>query len=76
LIATPIMTFFLVLALAYALDPRCGSPGESGGCEMGSVSIALASAIPGAALLFMIVLIRGQRARRKAGEPPQPPIAP
>ena len=53
LVATPIVVFFVVLTLAHLLDSRCGTPGDSGGCEMGSASIALASAIPGAIALFL-----------------------
>ena len=42
---------------------------------MGAAGIAVASALPGAAVLFLIVLIRGLMARRRAVEPPQPPTA-
>jgi len=63
LIATPIVVFFLIIALAYTFDPRCGSPGDSGGCEMGAATIALASAIPGFVIGVGIALYRGYRSR-------------
>ncbi|MEX0956465.1 MAG: hypothetical protein WDZ83_14810 [Rhizobiaceae bacterium] len=74
-VAAPIVTFFIVLILAHIFDPRCGTPGDSGGCEMGAAGIAIASALPGAAALFLVALIRGLVARRRAAEPPLPPTA-
>ncbi|TVR07146.1 MAG: hypothetical protein EA385_13765 [Salinarimonadaceae bacterium] len=50
LLVTPVLVFVLTLGLAYALDDRCGTPGDSGGCEMGAASLAIASVIPGLAL--------------------------
>lgn len=72
-VATPILVFLLVLVVAHTLDPRCGTPGDSGGCEMGAAGIAVASALPGAAVIFLFVLIRSLAARRKSAEPPLPP---
>lgn len=73
LVATPIVVFFVVLTLAHLLDSRCGTPGDSGGCEMGAASIALASAIPGAIALFLFTLIRGLAKRKQ--ESALPPAA-
>ena len=70
LVATPIVVFFVVLTLSHLLDPRCGTPGDSGGCEMGSASIAIASAIPGAIALFLFTLIRGLAKQRREAAPP------
>lgn len=71
LVATPIVVFFVVLVLAHLLDSRCGTPGDSGGCEMGSASIAIASAIPGAIALFLFTLIRGlAKQKREDATPP------
>ena len=39
--------FFGSLALFYGLDPRCGAPGDSGGCEMSAGVIAFVAVIPG-----------------------------
>lgn len=61
-ILTPILVFFLAIAVSYTLDPRCGSPGASGGCEMGAATIALASIIPGFVIGAGIALYRGYRA--------------
>lgn len=69
LVATPIVVFFVVLTLAHIFDSRCGTPGDSGGCEMGAATIAIASAIPGAVALFLFTLIRGL-AKRKQETPP------
>lgn len=63
LILTPIVVFFLVIALAYTFDPRCGSPGDSGGCEMGAATIAFLSIIPGFAIGVGTALFRGYRKR-------------
>jgi hypothetical protein len=62
-ILTPIVVFFLIIALAYTFDPRCGSPGDSGGCEMGAATIAFASTIPGFVIGVGIALYRGYRSR-------------
>jgi hypothetical protein len=70
LIVTPIVVFFLVLTLAHIFDSSCGTPGDSGGCEMGSAGIAIASAIPGAIALFLAALIRGLWKRKAGSEPP------
>lgn len=71
LIALPVVVFFLALGLAYLVDPGCGAAGDSGGCAMGSVSIALVSAVPGFAAGFTLSLLKGLRARnRPAGAPP------
>lgn len=47
LVVVPILVFFAVLVLVHTFDPRCGTPGDSGGCEMGAASIAYVSALPG-----------------------------
>jgi hypothetical protein len=47
LVLAPVTVFALVLGLGYAFDPRCGTPGDSGGCEMGAATLAIASALPG-----------------------------
>ena len=72
-ILVPILTFVGVLVLAHTFDPRCGTPGDSGGCEMGAASIAIASALPGAAIAFAVVLVLGLRKRSRSVEPPEQP---
>jgi hypothetical protein len=58
LFAVP-LAMLLVMMLYYQLDPRCGSAGDSGGCEMGIFVAVAASALPGAVIFFLVVLIRG-----------------
>lgn len=50
LILTPFVVFFASLALSYALNPRCGTPGDSGGCEMSAAFLAIYSVPVGLAL--------------------------
>lgn len=64
LVVTPIVVFFVVLTLAHMFDSSCGTPGDSGGCEMGALGIAVAAALPGAALFFGVTLVRGLIKRR------------
>ncbi len=63
--ATPIVVFALVLVMI-SFDKVCGTPGDSGGCEMGLFSITVASAIPGAIIGFIVNLVRGLLKRRRA----------
>ena len=45
--------------IVYQFDSRCGLPGDSGGCEMGIFAAVIASALPGAIVFFLFVLVRG-----------------
>ncbi|MBU8876713.1 hypothetical protein KQ910_23260 [Reyranella sp. MMS21-HV4-11] len=63
-VVTPIVVGITVLVLAYSLDSRCGTPGDSGGCEMGVASIAIASALPGLAIGVAFALYRHFRKKR------------
>ena len=63
-VVTPIVVGITVLALAYSLVSRCGTPGDSGGCEMGVASIAIASSLPGLANGVAIALYRHFRKKR------------
>ena len=65
LIAIPIAVLFIVLVAAHTFDPRCGTPGDSGGCEMGAFAIAVFSALPGFAIGVAIALIQAYRNRAK-----------
>ena len=64
LIVVPLV-MFAIMAVVYQLDPRCGSAGDSGGCEMGMGVAIVASALPGAIAFFLFVLIRGLNRRRQ-----------
>ena len=48
-----------IMIVVYQLDSSCGTPGDSGGCEMGMGVAVIASALPGAIAFFLFVLIRG-----------------
>lgn len=63
--ATPVVVFALVLVLNF-FNAVCGTPGDSGGCEMGLFTATIASAIPGAAIGFIVNLVRGLLKLRKA----------
>jgi membrane associated rhomboid family serine protease len=71
LIVTPIVVVIIVLTLAYQFDPRCGSPGDSGGCEMGAASIGFVSALPGMAIGVAFALY--VHFRKKRATPASPP---
>ncbi len=68
-IVLPIVVFFTVLIAAYALDSRCGTPGDSGGCEMGAAVMGFASAGPGLAIGVALALWRHYRKQRAAKLP-------
>lgn len=65
-VALPILAFILVLGAGYLLDSRCGTPGDSGGCEMGAASVALLATVPGFLIGFALTLYRGLRARSRS----------
>jgi hypothetical protein len=58
----PIVVLALVLILNF-FNKVCGTPGDSGGCEMGLATITVGSALPGAAIGFIFNLVRGLRRR-------------
>ncbi|WP_289294684.1 hypothetical protein [uncultured Reyranella sp.] len=64
LVVTPITVGITGLVLAYSLDSRCGTPGDSGGCEMGIASIAIASSLPGLAIGIAFALYLHFRKKR------------
>ncbi len=65
LVVTPIAVFFTVLVAAHTFDSRCGTPGDSGGCEMGALSIAVFSGLPGLLVGVAIALIQAFRNRAR-----------
>lgn len=72
-VLTPFAVFFGGLFLAYALDDRCGTPGDSGGCEMGVASLAMASSVVGLALGIAVGIMLARRrpaVRSGADRPP------
>ncbi|MHB0952855.1 MAG: hypothetical protein ACYC10_13140 [Allorhizobium sp.] len=63
-ISLPILTGVFALSMGYIFDPRCGTPGDSGGCEMGAASAAIAMALPGFVIGVGIALFRTWRQRK------------
>ena len=63
-LATPVAVFALVLTLNF-FNSVCGTPGDSGGCEMGLATAVVGSALPGAAIGFIVNLVRGLLQRRR-----------
>jgi len=72
IVVTPIVVGIVGLALAYSLDSRCGTPGDSGGCEMGIASLAVASALPGLAIGVAFALYLHFRKKRATPPAPRP----
>jgi copper chaperone CopZ len=62
---SPLVVFVVTFVVA-TFDPVCGTPGDSGGCEMGVVSISASAAPIGGMLAFAITLIRGLVRMRRA----------
>lgn len=62
----PVCTLLFSM-LFYVFDSRCGSPGDSGGCEMGIFVLVIGSIVPGAVFGFILGLARALRKRRAAG---------
>jgi hypothetical protein len=50
----------------YMTDSRCGSPGDSGGCEMGIATMVMSAVPLGAILGLAFGIWRGVKARRAA----------
>jgi hypothetical protein len=64
LLVVPLVVMFAVLGLAHLLDPSCGTPGDSGGCEMGAASIGFVSAIPAMVAGVVISVLLDWRAAK------------
>lgn len=58
LLLGPLLAFIFIFGLMI-FDPACGSPGDSGGCAMGLVTVPIGIALPSFVLLFAIGLARG-----------------
>jgi hypothetical protein len=55
-IAIPAFVFCGIL-IANALNPRCGTPGDSGGCEMGLASGTIGAIVIGLALGAIVAIL-------------------
>lgn len=56
----PAVLAAVVLTL-FSLNAVCGTPGDSGGCEMGFATIIMLSPLPGLLIGFVAGLVRGLR---------------
>jgi hypothetical protein len=65
LLAAP-LAILAAMLVVYQFDPRCGTPGDSGGCEMGIAAAVVSAALPGAILFFLVALVRGLMRRPPA----------
>lgn len=63
-VSLPILTGVFALSMGYIFDPRCGTPGDSGGCEMGAAAAAIAMALPGFVIGVGIALFLAWRQRK------------
>jgi hypothetical protein len=59
-IIVPIIVFVVVL-IAERFDPVCGTPGDSGGCEMGLAADTIMAVIPGILLGIVVGVVLGLR---------------
>ena len=57
----PPLAVLAVMLVFYAMDSRCGSPGDSGGCEMGIAMLVLSASPVGAAIGLGIGIVRSLR---------------
>jgi hypothetical protein len=58
----PALVLVIMIAV-YVTDSRCGTPGDSGGCEMGMATTVLVSAPIGAAIGFIVGIWKSVRRR-------------
>ena len=65
-LAVPLAVLALMIVV-YIFDSRCGSPGDSGGCEMGIATVVMSSVPLGALLGLGFGIWRGIKARNAAG---------
>lgn len=63
LLLGPLVALLAVIGLMI-FDPKCGSPGDSGGCAMGLVTAPVGIAVPSFGLFFAIGLARELWQRR------------
>ena len=63
-LALPVLAFGLSM-IVYLSDSRCGTPGDSGGCEMGLAMVVLGATPVGAVIGCVVGIWRVIRARRK-----------
>ena len=65
-IAVPVVVFCGIL-IANALNPQCGTPADSGGCEMGLAAGTIAAIVIGLAsgvIVAIVMNVAGRPARK------------
>jgi hypothetical protein len=60
------LSVLAAMIVVYILDSRCGTPGDSGGCEMGIATVVMLSVPVGAMLGLAFGIWRGIKARNLA----------
>jgi hypothetical protein len=60
----PIAVFVVILILEH-FNPVCGTPGDSGGCEMGLASATIMAVVPGVLLGIVVGFMLGLRGSRQ-----------
>ena len=63
-IIVPIAVFIVVL-IGEQFDPACGTPADSGGCEMGLASSTMMAVIPGVLVGIVVGFALGLRSARQ-----------
>jgi hypothetical protein len=63
-IMVPIAVFVVVL-IGEQFDPACGTPADSGGCEMGLASSTMMAVIPGVLIGIVVGFALGWRGPRR-----------
>jgi len=67
-IGLPVIVFCGIL-IANAMNPRCGTPADSGGCEMGLASGTIGAIVIGLALGILVAIIMAIAGRRSQNTP-------
>jgi hypothetical protein len=63
-VIVPIAVFIVVL-IGEHFDPACGTPADSGGCEMGLFSSTMMAVIPGVLIGIVVGFALGWRGPRR-----------
>ena len=63
---------FVIVLVLNQFNPACGTPADSGGCEMGLVSIPIQSIVPGAFIGIAIGVALGVWLAHRKSQPPSP----
>jgi hypothetical protein len=59
------LAVFVVVLIAERFNPQCGTPADSGGCEMGLASSTIMAVVPGVPIGVVVGFALGQRGSRQ-----------